>query len=310
MLPGHTVTCCFDGTWDVKSMQSSAQGCQIQTECLDPNVWDPEDPLALANFCMQKCTPGWPASTKKAPLWMDWQGSPGTWFDACSALADFPAPLNNRVVAENACNPTTPAVEPYSEQLEIPPTHETTFSSASSQTNVDISVIGNELTAAFALDVEFALHECDRDGVDGGSCTLVLSFLDMATTSPMLVGDYWAIDGALTLNARVAAEVSFTPCSRGVCTGTFTFSDTDANPIGVNLFWTQRSLVTSSIDDAALHLSNGGGGLGGLEDLTGVLELDVSGEYGTLRLVGGGSDSFGGDWATVDFDILGDVAPL
>jgi hypothetical protein len=192
----------------------------------------------------------------------------------------------------------------------VPPTHESTFTSGSAGNTVDITMLGEPFTVAYDLYVQFVVDQCDAAGIDGGTCRVVLSAFDMTTTSPIQVGDYVAIDGTLDLNARVAATASFGACRHGQCKGTFEMSNRNGNPIGINLFWTQRNTQTSSIDEGAIHLGNGVGALGGVEALTGELTLDTSGSTGTLRLVGGGADALGGDFATADFDLLGSVAPL
>ena len=91
---------------------------------------------------------------------------------------------------------------------------------------------------------------------------------------------------------------------------TFEFSAADGNPIGANVFWTQRSLLNESVDEGAIHVANDGEGLGGLDALVGVLVLDRAAEFGTLRLVGSGEDALGGDFASVSFDITGEVQPM
>jgi hypothetical protein len=225
-------------------------------------------------------------------------------------LVDWPAPHNNRVVSEFSCDPMTSPVVSYGEMLDVAPTHEGTFTTGTNGSEVEIEILGNSASAAYALDVQFALHSCDRAGINGGECTLLLSTFDMATTDNIEVGGYDVLDGSLTLNARVAATVDFSACTSEGCFGTFEFSETLGNPVGVNLFWLQENTQTNSIDKGAIHLSNGSGGLGGLDSLSGSVLLDSSGATGELRLVGSGRDSFGGEWAEVGFDIVGDVGPL
>jgi hypothetical protein len=199
-------------------------------------------------------------------------------------------------------DPGTSPVAPYGEMLDVPPTHEGSFTTGSNGNDVEIEVLGESASAAYALDIGFALHSCDVDGINGGKCTLLLSTFDMTTTDNIEVGGYDVLDGSLTLNARVAAAIEFSPCTTAGCFGTFEFSETLGNPVGVNLFWLQENTETESVDKGAIHLSNGSGGLGGLDSLSGSLLLDSSGQYGELRLVGSGHDSFGGEWAEVGFD--------
>lgn len=315
-MEGHRVVCCFTGTWDSQSTPTTASGCQEHPalqECLDPDQWDQDasgtlSDSELATFCLQKCSPGWDAGTTSSPNWKIYSGTKGTWFDSCTPYVGGQLPFKTHIDGFNTCNPSE--VKTYGEEVDVPPTHEGAFVSGSTGSTVDLTMLGEPFSVAYELYVQFVLDQCDASGLDGGTCRIVLSGFDMTTTSPIQVGEYWAIDGSLTLNAPVEAWVSFSTCSRGQCTGTFNVSSREGNPIGVNLFWTQRSLETGSIDEGALHLGNGAGALGGVEALTGELTLDRSGSIGTLRLVGGGEDALGGDFATADFDIVGSVTPL
>jgi hypothetical protein len=187
-------------------------------------------------------------------------------------------------------------VTPYNE---VPPTHEGSFASGTHGGDVlELEISGAVVEPEYEMSVRFALEKgCD---VDGGACILTLSAIEMATTGPIEVGDYWAIDASMVLNDRVVTDVFFDPCSGGTCSGRFEFSSASDNAVGVNLFWLQRG--ASGADEGGLHITT--------HYLLGLLELDTQGESGTLRLIGDGSGYFGSDWATVDLDIEGDVAPL
>lgn len=87
---------------------------------------------------------------------------------------------------------------------------------------------------------------------------------------------------------------------------------TNGNPIELGLQWRQVKQGTSPpvVNLGALHLGNDGTSLGSVQALHGELTLDPAAESGTLRLIGSGTDSFGGDAASISFDITGDVSPL
>lgn len=120
-------------------------------------------------------------------------------------------------------------------------------------------------------------------------------------------GDYVAA-GTLRLNQRVYTEVTFDSCLRNQCAGTFDFTDRD--PIDFDLLWTQHNTVTGQGGDGGLHLSNSRQALGGIDTLYGDVVLEPTGKNGTLTLSGSGRDSLGGAYASIDFDLFGDVAPL
>ena len=47
-----------------------------------------------------------------------------------------------------------------------------------------------------------------------------------------------------------------------------------------------------------------------MDTLNGEVRLDEQGSGGTLRLRGSGSDSFGGDFGSLSFDVTGSTYPI
>jgi hypothetical protein len=291
--------------------------------CIDPEVWDADssgelEEDELFSFCEQKCDPAWPVDTLNPPPWNYYDPATGNTvahpdvtdaFNSCIALPPASSlPSHIEEGDEFRCEPQP--VESYGENIEIPPTHVGSFASAGGQSEVEIKITGNVMTPAYTLDVHFAITDCDGGGIDGGVCRVVLSAFDFDITSEFKVGDYEVKDAELSLASSVSAYAFFDPCVEGQCVGTFEFSQAEGNPVGMNLLWSQQHTFLPSADDAGLYLANDGKGLGGMDELLGELTLAQFGGSGTLELTGTGADALGGDWATVNFALEGDVKAL
>lgn len=188
MLPGHRVNCCYSGTF-AKIPYTEAElvfGCDVNLMCVEPDELDTNSdgqfsPNELRDACNDKCIPSWPGSASVRPPW-----SPGTPGDKVlwNCAAQGPA---SSVVSENSCTPPPGGYESYGENVDVPQTHEATFTTGSgssrSSRRVDMTVLGATVEPDAALDVEFVLDQCDTAGFDGGTCRFVLQRFDFTTTS-------------------------------------------------------------------------------------------------------------------------------
>lgn len=307
-LPGHRVTCCFSGTFRYPGGgHHQHYGCQSNDfvkECINPDTYS-TTPQGLESFCGKKCQ-GHPWSNSvPVPLWT-WSGTaPPSDADMLGCVA-IPAgtALESHIEPDdyNDCNPFEP--KSYGELFDVPPMFETDFASSSQQNELEVWITGEEAAVgSWTLTMAYSIDMCEPDGSDF-LCRVLISGLELSLGA-FSVGDYRMTDAVLALNQSVAANVVLTPFGPGpgFYTGTFELSETEGNAIGTNLFWTQVNTQTLSEDEGALHLTNGPGGLGGVDEILGIIELTPSG--GTLRLIGYGQDAFGGEWASVDFDIRG-----
>ncbi len=287
-------------------------GCQVLHECLDPSAYDANGDGEIGNdevrmFCDQKCNPPWDGVESIVPAW-DPPG-PGThvlW--SCSALP------SSSVVQTNSCSPPS-EVKSYGENLDIAPGFSATLttqpgSGSASGSGVDLIVTGEEVHPESRLELRFSVDECRRGGIDGGSCRLVLSHLELASASTLVAGDYEVGDISLELAQPVAADVDFSSCAHGECTGSFSFSEVQANSILTTLRWSQQPVGGGAVGEGAVTIGNGVDALGGVESLTGTLSLAPDASGGSIRVTGVGRDHLGGDWAQVQFTLQGSVQPL
>ena len=326
-MPGHLVTCCYQGAFNLGA--KSGYGClkDQHRECVDPNDVDINDAEALAAFCHIKCTPPWPAGAPNpwpagvldVPPWDFFQihtqstedlnppDFPDT-FDACwgmpvTTAVQLPA-SHIKPDGYNQCQPASP--HPYRENgIEVPPTHETDFTSSSSGNDVEIWIANNQLTpASYNLNVKYSIDQWEW--VEGNKYTARVIISHLELTFGNMTFDGYAVNSVrLALNQRVAAEEQPFECDTNGCVGVFEFSEDEGNPIAANLFWTQIQRGTSNVAHGKLPLGNHDEALGGVEALVGILDLTGGSSTSTLRLIGYGADSFGGDFASLDFDLLG-----
>jgi hypothetical protein len=318
-LPGHRVTCCFSANFRPPGGGSEQHyGCQANwsvKECLDPATYG-TTPQDLQNFCEKKCQghPWDPLPPVPIWNWYDINGNqasgPPSGSDMLGCVA-IPAGtlLESHIETgdENSCNPFEP--KSYGDFFDVPPTLETDFTSSSSQNQLEVWITGNEVSLnAWDLKTLYVLDSCEENG-SNVVCRVLFSGFELSMA--MLTADIYRVsDITLALNETVAAEAVFVPYGRdpGYWLGTFEFSETEGNPLGTNLFWTQTNTQTNSVDEGALHLTNGPGGLGGVDEIYGV--IDITPYQASLRLIGYGQDALGGEWASLDFDMTGAAVPL
>jgi hypothetical protein len=312
---GHFVSCCYAGGFDTLSASTQGYFClgSIPRPCIDEGEYATDEDLV--EFCDMKCAPPWAASTVVPPPGQyydesfDLIGGNGgvTWLDSCYALP-VASEIHSTIVQPNACTPTDPV--PFGEGTDVPPTHVGSFTDRDGSMEIDI--VGATLTAKYELSVQFALDDCQSGGIDGGTCTLVMSGFDMTLHDIEMSGgdvDY-QVTASLSLNQTAVAEVFFDECGLSTCEGSFELSEAEGNPIGVDLEWTQVDPTTMSTGHGALYLANDGVALGGVDALYGYIELDRKGRVGIIQLFGSGADSFGGDFAAVDFAMHGFVETI
>lgn len=312
--PGHIVECCFSGTWASAGYADphQQQGCQVQPECLDPSAYDLDGngeigAQEVRSFCNQKCSPPWNGADAVRPNWNP-PGPAGDVLWSCSALP------SSSVVESNSCSPPS-EIKSYGENVDVAPEYEATLSSQSggrarSGSGVDLVVSGAEVHPDSRLKLAFALDSCQRGGLDGGSCRLVLSRLELSSASHMQVGDYSVSDVSLELAQPIATTVHFENCRRTGCSGDFVFSRAHQNPLQTTLRWVQLPSDGRPPSEGALMLGNSAEALGGIEALTGTLTMNRDETSGTIHVNGLGKDSLGGDWARLEFSISGGVAPI
>lgn len=298
-----------------------AAGCESLPQCLNPDLYA-TDQDGLDFFCNKKCVnSGYWNDPKPHPAWYNWidvtaDGIPdipsATEFLYQCSPSDHVLILST-VLDTYACSPFEP--EEYGQHLDEVPTHKGSFTIDSSPSHSDgvlLSIAGNTVYPAVEVETNFALDQCDSSGVNGGNCRVLLTAFEFSILSTFSSGDYDVVDVVMRLPGTFAADVTFAACTTGECLGTFEFSTTNGNPIALDLEWTQVKQGTTPPEesDGWLHLSNDGASLGSVDALYGELSLDPAAEFGTLRLIGSGADSFGGAMASISFDIIGDVSPL
>jgi hypothetical protein len=316
-LPGHRVNCCYSGGFDVQTASTTVPFCLVGIlPCIAEGEYASDEDLI--DFCETKCMPSWSVSTVPSPAGQYYEviedefhpiGGVGgtTWLDSCIALP-IQSSLHSTIAELNACNPTEPM--PFGEGIDVPPSYGGFFSDRDG--SMDIDIAGAALTAEYELSMHFALVDCQSGGIDGGSCTLVMSEFDMTLHDIGMSGgdvDY-QVTANLSLNQAAVAEAFFDECGVSTCEGSFEFSVAEGNSIGVDLEWTQVNQGTMSTGQGALYLANDDVALGGVDDLFGFVQLDLQGDGGIIQLFGSGEDSFGGDLATAKFEMLGFVETI
>ena len=312
---GHSVRCCYAGGFDTLSASTQGYFCleSIPRPCIDESEYATDEDLV--EFCNMKCSPPWTASTVVPPPGQYYDenfeligGNGGfTWLDSCYALP-IEGEIHSTIAQPNACTPTDPG--PFGEGTDVPPTHVGSFSDRDGSMEIDIA--GATLTAEYELSLHFALDDCQSGGIDGGTCTLVMSGFDMTLHDIEMSGgdvDY-QVTASLSLNRTAIAEVFFDECGISTCEGSFELSVAEGNPIGADLEWTQVNPTTMSTGHGALYLANDGVAPGGVDALYGFIQLDRKGRAGIMQLFGSGEDSFGGGFATADFDMYGFVETI
>lgn len=314
-----------------------------EPECLNTADYE-TDPQSLYLFCNAKCDEGYfstgtlerptswryydPETCELLPnngaepadiineLWNGCDATPAVGEGVDDTAADPPS-------QDNACPPShlyaeDHPLEPYctvDDSYEppgeypsgdiVPPTHSAFFSDRDA--DVDIEVAGYSISVEYELQLRFRLQDCQGGGVDGGSCTLVISQLSMDIHDiAMSEGE---LDFDITANMRLredaVAEIFFNECVGNACSGDFEFSTGEGNPVDFDLVWTQVDNSTPNTAIGAIRLSNDGVSLGGVDALYGTLEVDPLAQGGYLVLTGSGEDALGGDLASVEFTTVG-----
>lgn len=332
VLHGNTVRCCYVGEFDV---DNSNIFCLQNDECIengDETAGPSEEDIA--DFCALKCPAEneWPVSTFFQPAiehYYDPRAQfpltylqeiffPGyTYLDACDGT--LPAGgLSNETMSRHVgheitghgnCTPKDPIL--FGLVGSMGPGLGAFASDRDG--SMDIDVAGASLVAEYELHAGLRLADCDEDGIDGGTCTLVLATWEMDIHDIEVSGgevDFGVPNATLRLSQAAVAEVTFDECDVSSCYGEFSFSDAGSNPLSFDLQWLQINPGTSHTAVAGLNLANDGDGLGGLDTVYGSVLLDLTGSSGAINLVGSGSDSFGGDFAEADFSIFGYVETI
>lgn len=240
--------------------------------------------------------------------WLPIGGVAGvTWFDSCLALPTA-SHVVSTIISENTCNPVDPV--PFGEGIDVPPGYGGFFKA--NDGSMDIEIAGASVTAEYDLATHFALSDCQSGGIDGGTCTLVMSAFDMNLHDiDMSGGSYdYNVTASLSLSANAVAEVFFDECGVSTCEGNFEFSVAEENPLGLDLAWTQVNVANSSTGHGEVHLGNDGESLGGVDTVYGFIQLDLAGSSGVIVMNGYGEDSLGGDFATAEFGLYGWVETI
>lgn len=187
-----------------------------------------------------------------------------------------------------------------------PPTHEGTFTSAAPQSSsVDVHLDGVHHLVAADGQFELAISDCEPVR-HLETCYLELRAMKLDLLGPVAFSDYSIDTAMLSLEEVGKASVTF-DCSDGLsCIGSFDFSTRSGTSPDVLLEWDQTNLSTGSLGGGSLLL--GENGLANMGRVLGELDLDASKQSGTLRLRGSGSDSFGGTFASIDFDVAGPIS--
>ena len=186
------------------------------------------------------------------------------------------------------------------------PTHEGTFTSqAPNSSSANVHLDG--ATRLVAADGSFSLAVSDCQTVRHlQTCYVELQALELDLLGPVTFTNYSLDTALLSLQDLATTSVTF-DCSDGArCVGSFDFSTRTGTSLDVLLHWDQTNLVSGSLGGGSLVL--GRDGLASMSRVLGELDLDLAKASGTLRLRGSGSDSLGGDFANVDFDVAGPIS--
>ena len=333
VLPGHRIQCCQLAQVELSAgvgggtavVEVCEQDVGYGYKCIDPSAYDADGDGDLEflgemqTFCDAKCT--WTGMLYKEDF--PWQPLPDSptypnneddWANASQVYGCQAIPQTT-LIDKNVCNPDSPnrsvGTIRNGSPAEVPPTNDFSADTADAGNSVDLEINGNTVSVDATLEAHFGLYDCDASGVDGGTCSIAFSALDLSLGMTLASGDYDVLDASLRLAQTDEATVSFAPCQHGRCEGTFSFSDSGGNPIGVDLLWTQENTTSGQVDEAGLNLSNAAGSLGGLDRVRGTLVLDEGAPTeGSLRIQGSGRDAFGGSFAEIDIDLTGTVSRL
>ncbi len=120
-FPGHTVRCCYSGTFDVLTSPAQYFFCLGGIpNCIDES--EGTDAATLASFCDQKCTPSWDSGTvlAPAPQLYDENFDPIIaavgYLDSCVALPEG-SEIVSTIIEMNSCNPSDPT--PFGTQADV-----------------------------------------------------------------------------------------------------------------------------------------------------------------------------------------------
>lgn len=313
-LNGHTVRCCYSGYYDAQSQSPDQYYFCLGgiPPCIDEALGT--DAATLATFCDQKCNPSWDAGTVQPPASTYYDETfsqvfpaPG-YLDACVALPAG-SQIESSIITPNSCTPQG-ELPSFGEGADVAPRYGGFFSDRDG--TMDVEIAGAQLTSGYELAMHFSLAACSGGGIDGGTCLLAVTGFDLGMHDIDLSGgalDY-QVDADLRLSRSAVAEVSFAECSVSECSGEFAFSAAEGNALQFDLEWTQVNLSTQSTGHGAIHISNEGEGLGGVDIFYGSIHLDPSGEFGTINMLGSGEDSLGGDFASAEFMLWGYVETI
>ncbi len=96
-------------------------------------------------------------------------------------------------------------------------------------------------------------------------------------------------------------------CDGSGCSGSFDFLARTGTSLAADFAWDQTKLVSGGVGGGSVAL--GKDRLGNITRVTGELDLDPTKSSGSIRLWGTGEDSYGGDFASVTFDLSGPIGP-
>jgi len=306
---GQFVRCCYfvtnsgnDGREACVPENNAFHACVDPADSLiDPNGSGTVDPAEVASFCSKKVpdnisvlnpwefpflTPGGDQLLDINGPWVSASAFGGALFGSCVPDLDPTADYPGSVVA---------------------PSHSGSFTSAAPQSSsVDLQLGGVQRVVSADGEFEISISDCEL-GRHQEICDLELRALNLDLDGPTAFSEYSLDTAVLSLQHVGKAPVTF-DCSSGTsCVGSFDFSTRTGTSLDVLLQWDQTNLVTGSLGGGSLLL--GENGLGSMGRVLGELQLDSSKEHGTLRLRGGGSDGFGGSFASIDFDVAGPISP-
>lgn len=301
-LPGVRLNCCYtlanitpgippvydDGCIAVESAQP----------CVDPSEWGGADAVIdnqeAADVCKLKC-----------PAQGSFSGGP--FVNENGQPLDISAPFDGCATAFGevnasamACNPDSPGhTDPW--ENEVAPTHEGTFSSSTQGSQADITINGSTRAVSFTGKALLGISDCEgrsRQEV----CVLDLQSLGLELGSSPIFGDYQVDTAQLQLNLPTRTTASFV-CDTSGCSGSFDFLTRTGTSILADFAWDQTNILSGAVGGGSLAL--GKDELGSITRVTGELELDSTKSTGTIRMWGAGQDSFGGESASVTFDLTG-----
>ncbi len=218
-------------------------------------------------------------------------------YDGCTALF---GEINTGAAACDSTN--TGHTAPWS--AGAAPTHEGTLSSGSSGGRAEVSIAGKTKAVDLAGDLLVAISSCEHRARQE-VCTLDLQGLALHLQSSPVFGDYQVDTAQIMLNLPTSTTVSFV-CDSSGCSGAFDFvEDLGKTSVTADIAWDQTNLPKNRIGSGSLAL--GKDRLGSLSRVSGELELDATKSVGTVRIWGDGGDAFGGNVASVVFDLRGAV---